>query len=94
LRLSDDKVTHLSHVLLKALLDRGIVEPKEEEGKIRREIRRVIEDELKIGDGIDETVRRKLQSLSRKLIEGSPEWEVLYQKYSAEEEVRRGRSTT
>ncbi len=93
MRLSDDKISHLSHVLLKGLIDKDAIETKAEDGKIRREIKRVIEGELKAGEEIDEAVRRKLQSLSRKLIEGSPEWEVLYQKYYAEEEVRRGRSS-
>ena len=93
MRLSDDKISHMSHVLLKGLIDRDVIEKKAEDGKIRREIKRVIESELKAGEDIDEAVRRKLQSLSRKLIEGSPEWEVLYQKYYTEEEVRRGRSS-
>jgi hypothetical protein len=93
LRLSDDKISHLSHVLLKGLIDHDVIETKTDDGKIRREIKRVIESELKAGEEIDEAVRRKLQSLSRKLLEGSPEWEVLYQKYYAEEEVRRGRSS-
>jgi hypothetical protein len=92
-RLSDDKISHISHVLLKGLIDKDVIEKKAEDGKIRREIKRVIESELKKGEEIDEAVRRKLQSLSRKLIEGSPEWEVLYQKYYTEEEVRRGRSS-
>lgn len=91
--LSDDKITHMSHVILKELLNRGIIQAKEEEGKIRREIRRVISDELRIGEDIDEFVRRKLQSYSRKIIEGSPEWEVLYQKFYQEEANRRGRGT-
>ncbi|MEE9523193.1 MAG: DUF507 family protein [Thermodesulfovibrionales bacterium] len=93
MRLSDDKISHLSHVLLKGLIDKDVIETKAEDGKIRKEIKRVIEGELKAGEQLDEAVRRKLQSLSRKLIEGSPEWEVLYQKYYAEEEVRRGRSS-
>lgn len=91
--LSDDKITHMSHVLLKELLNRGIIQAKEDEGKIRREIRRVISDELRIGEDIDEFVRRKLQSYSRKIVEGSPEWEVLYQKFYQEETNRRGRGT-
>jgi len=91
--LSDDKITHMSHVVLKELLNRGIIQAKEEEGKIRREIRRVISDELRIGEDIDEFVRRKLQSYSRKIVEGSPEWEVLYQKFYQEEASRRGRGT-
>ena len=93
MRLSDDKISHLSHVLFKGLIDKDAIETKAEDGKIRREIKRIIEGELKAGDEIDEAVRRKIQSLSRKLIEGSPEWEVLYQKYYTEEEVRRGRSS-
>jgi hypothetical protein len=93
MRLTDDKITHLSHVLFKELVDRDIIQVKEEEGKIRREIRRVITMELKIGENIDEAVRRKLQSYSRKIIEGSPEWEVLYKKFYQEEEIRRGRSS-
>ncbi|GBE00284.1 hypothetical protein BMS3Abin07_02335 [bacterium BMS3Abin07] len=93
MRLSDDKISHMSHILFKGLIERDAIEPKEEEGKIRHEIRRVIEDELKVGEDMDETVRRKLQSFSRKIIEGSPEWEVLYRKFYTEEEVRRGRSS-
>jgi hypothetical protein len=93
MRLTDDKITHLSHVVFKELVDRDIIQVKEEEGKIRREIRRVITMELKIGENIDEAVRRKLQSYSRKIIEGSPEWEVLYKKFYQEEEIRRGRSS-
>jgi len=91
-RLSDDKISHLSHVLLRGLIERDVITVKEEEGKVRREIRRVIEAELKIGEEIDDTVRRKLQSYSRRIIEGSPEWEVLYRKTFEEEAARRGRS--
>ncbi|MEW6676193.1 MAG: DUF507 family protein [Nitrospirota bacterium] len=89
--LSEDKVTHLTHVLLKGLVDRKLVELIEEEGIIRREIKRVIISELKIGEEIDSVTRKKLQSFSRKIFEGSPEWEVLYRKFFREEEVKRGR---
>jgi len=90
-RLSDDKITHLSHVVLKGLIERGLVSPKVDEGQIRREIRRVIVRELKIADGIDEIVRKKLQSYSRKIYEGSAEWEILYNKFFEEESAKRGR---
>jgi hypothetical protein len=89
--LSDDKILHLSHVLLKGLKDRNIIEVIEEEGKIRAEIKRTIISELKIGEEIDSTVRKKLQSFSRKIVEGSPEWEIMYRKYFKEEEIKRGR---
>lgn len=93
MRLSEDKISHISHVLLKELVDRDIIKAKEEEGKIRREIKRVITAELKIGEEVDLVVRRKLQSYSKKIVEGSPEWEVLYKKFYREEEVKRGRAS-
>lgn len=89
--LSDDKITHMTHVVLKGLMDKGLITLKEDDSLLRREIKRTIINELKIGESIDETVRRKLQSFSKKLVEGSPEWEVLYKKYYEEEEIKRGR---
>jgi len=91
--LSEDKISHLSHVLLKGLMQQGLVELIEDEGAIRREIKRTIVSELKIGEDIDQIVRKKLQSFSKKLIEGSPEWEVLYKKFFREEEIKKGRAT-
>jgi len=91
--LSEDKISHLSHVLLKGLIQQGLVELVEDEGAIRREIKRSIVSELKIGEEIDEIVKKKLQSFSKKLIEGSPEWEVLYRKFFREEEIKKGRAT-
>ncbi len=91
--LSDDKISHLSHVLLKGLLEKQLIEKLEEEGKIRAEIKRTIISELKIGEEIDAIVRKKLQSFSKKIIEGSPEWEVLYKKFFREEEIKRGRGS-
>jgi hypothetical protein len=91
--LSDDKITHLSHILLKGLTEKKLIEVTEEESKIRAEIKRTIISELKIGEEIDSTVRRKLQSFSKKIVEGSPEWEILYRKFFKEEEIKRGRAS-
>ena len=92
--LSDDKVSHLSHVLLNKLYDLDLIEMDEDqEGAIRREVKRVIVAELKVGEEIDQVVRKKLLSLSKKLIEGSSEWEVLYKKYFREEEIKKGRAS-
>jgi uncharacterized protein len=89
--LSDDKISHLSHVLLKGLLERKLVEPIEEDGKVRTEMKRTIISELKIGEEIDSVVRRKLQSYAKKIVEGTAEWEILYKKFFREEEAKKGR---
>jgi hypothetical protein len=90
MRLSDDKISHITHVVLKGLLEKKVITPLEDEGQIRRDIRRVIERELKVADGVDETVRRKLQSYSKKIYEGGSEWEVLYNKFYEEEAAKKG----
>ncbi len=91
MKISDEKISHLTHVVLKGLLKKDVIVLSAEEGYIRREIRRVIEMGLEIANEADTLVRRKLQSYSKKIPEGSPEWEVLYQKFFREEMAKKGR---
>jgi len=91
MRLSDDKVRHITHLLLKGLLEKEAIAISEEEGTIRREMQRIILLELKLADTIDEKVTKKLQSYSKKIYEGSSEWEVMYQKLFDEEASKKGR---
>ena len=92
--LTEDKISHLSHIMLNKLYDLDLIDlDEDEEAAIRREIKRTIVGELKIGEEIDQIVRKKLLSFSKKLIEGSSEWEVLYKKYYREEEIKKGRAT-
>jgi uncharacterized protein len=92
--LSDDKISHLSHVLLKGLTEKKLIQVEEDEGKVRTEIKRMIISELKVGEEIDAVVRKKLQSFSKKMVEGSPEWEILYKKFYREEEIKKGRASS
>jgi uncharacterized protein len=89
--LSDDKISHTSHVLLRGMLDNKLITLRADDSEVRREIKRTITSELKVGEDINDVVTKKLLSLSKKLTEGSPEWEVLYKKFYEEEEARRGR---
>jgi hypothetical protein len=91
--LSDDKILHLSHIIFKGLVERKLINPVVEESKVRAEIKRSLITELKIGEDIDSAVRKRLQSFSKKIFEGSPEWEIMYRKYFKEEEVKRGRAS-
>jgi hypothetical protein len=86
--LSDDKVSHLSHVILGAVKKSPLIRVKSEEGKVLREIKRVLAVELAHEDEIGQRVRAKLASYSRGIVEGSPEWDVLYRK-TFEEELRK-----
>ena len=89
--LSDDKVSHLTHVLFNGLMEKGLLRLKEDEGSVRRTIKRAIKKELSVGEEMDAAAKRKIQSMSKRPVEGSNEWEILYKKYMREEEVRRGK---
>ena len=90
MRLSDDRISYISHQVLDAILKSGLAEAAGPEEKVLRDIKRTFADELRFYDEVDDSVRRTIQSLSRRVPEGSPEWEVLYGKYR-EEELRRRR---
>jgi hypothetical protein len=57
-------------------------------GQLRTEVFRVLEDETKLEESIDQEVRRVLATYSRPAPEGSGEWELLYQK-TRDEVLRR-----
>ena len=89
MRLSEDRISHISHLVLDMLMQNRHVDAVQPEERILREIKRTITDELKFEDEADAAARRTIQSLSRKVPEGSREWDVLYRKYFEEEMNRR-----
>ncbi len=86
--LTEDKISHLSHVVLTALKKAPGVRLKRSDELILKEIKKVVADELVQEQHIDRTVRTKLASYSRGLVEGSAEWDILYRK-TFEEETRK-----
>jgi hypothetical protein len=86
--LSEDKISHLSHVILQAMKNSPAVSMTGEEGRVLKEIKRVLAVELAQEEEIDRKVKAKLASYSRGIVEGSSEWEVLYRK-TFEEELRK-----
>lgn len=91
MRLSEDKITHISHLILEGLKkDPRVAIPSGEETALR-EIKRTIVRELQIDEEVDQAVRAKLASYSRPLPDGSPEWDVLYRKFFNEEMKNRNR---
>ena len=75
--LADRIVADLSAT--EAVTARGLEDDKVH-GQLRTEVFRVLEDEVKLEESIDQEVRRTLSTYSRPAPEGSAEWEVLYQK--------------
>jgi len=89
MRLSDDRISHISHLIQDMLIRNRNIDVLQTEERVLRETKRTIADELKFEDEADEAARRTIQSLSRRVPEGSREWDVLYRKYVEEEMNRR-----
>ncbi len=88
MKLSREKVLHISHLILGHLDKDDGVEYFDEPQQIRQTIVKIIMDEMRNDEAIDALVRRKLESQKRGIVEGSDEWDVLYRKYYEEEVAR------
>jgi len=87
-KLSEDRISHIAHMILDRIYRDDVVDFEDEEEALR-EIKRAIHDFFKYYDEIDGDVRKRIQSLKRKIPEGSPEWEIIYRKYFEDELSRR-----
>jgi hypothetical protein len=86
--LSDDKVSHLAHVILTCVKKSQAVRFKGDDVQALRDIKRVLATELAEEDAIDRMVRTRLGSYARPPVEGTPEWDTLYRKFRDEEQRR------
>jgi hypothetical protein len=87
-KLSREKVLHLSHLILGYIDQDDGIEYFDEPQEIRQTIVRIIMEEMRADEAIDAIVRRKIESQKRAIPEGSDEWEVLYRKYYEDEVAR------
>ncbi|MBI2369201.1 MAG: DUF507 family protein [Deltaproteobacteria bacterium] len=90
MRLSEARISYISHRILDGLWGDELVDFEDEE-RVLTAIRGVITKYLKVDEEVDEAVRRKLRTMSRRVVEGSREWDVLYEKFFGEELNKRGR---
>jgi hypothetical protein len=87
-KLSREKILHLSHLIMGYLDHEDAVEYFDEPQQIRQTIVQIITEEMRADEAIDLLVRRKIESQKRGIVEGSAEWDVLYRKYLEEETAR------
>lgn len=83
-RLSDERISHLAHLVINGLRQGKLCEFSNE-GRSLAETKQLLRDFFQSQDPIDERVRRKIGSLSRHVPPGSREWDILYRKYFDEE---------
>ena len=87
MKLSREKVMHLSHLILNYMNNDEEIEFYADPQEIRTQIFQMISDEMRADEAIDALVRRKLET-QKKYQEGSDDWDVMYRKYYEEEAAK------
>ncbi len=88
MRLTDPRISHLSHRLRNALQKGGFADFPDEPAA-HREAKAVLDSYAEAEEAVDAFARDRISRLSRKVPEGGREWEILYRKYFEEEMTRR-----
>ncbi len=86
--LSEDRLSHLSHLLQDSIWKEDMVDFSDDDAALR-DIKRTLNKYFSTAEEIDQIVRQKLYAQGRKVLEGSQDWEVLYKKYFEEELAKR-----
>ena len=84
MRISREKVNHISKMIVNDLAKRDDFDYKTELNDVRLQITHVINEYLKIEDSADENARKICASYSRKMREGTDEWDILYNRHYEE----------
>ncbi len=85
MKLSREKINHVANCIMNDFDKIDEVDYIVELVDVRKKIVKIITEVLSIDDEVDNIVQQKLNSLSRKVVEDSNEWEVMYLKYYEEE---------
>ena len=90
MRLSEDKISHISHLLINFVLRDGLGSVSDEPALLKT-TKRIITQFCRVDDEVDALVRKRLASYSKTIPEGSREWDILYKKHFEEELSKRWR---
>jgi hypothetical protein len=85
LKLSHEKIVHLSHVIVGALEKAPGVRLEKDRNEVRLLVLELLRAELRKDEEIEKRVRVKIVTQKRSIPEGSPEWDILFRKYYEEE---------
>ena len=88
MHISEDRISHLAHKIQDKLYNDDLADFPDERRDLES-IKGSIAGFFSIMEQVDQAVRAKLASYSQAKVPGSREWEILYQKFYAEELAKR-----
>jgi len=89
MRLSEKRIQFLARQIVDELLAQGEISYSGSRLVLETEVARIISDDLKIEDEIDQEVAEMISKMKRNIPPGSAEWDAIYQEKKAELARRR-----
>ncbi|WP_022846192.1 MULTISPECIES: DUF507 family protein [unclassified Desulfurobacterium] len=87
---SREKANYLAGKILKFILTDDEIDYTQERGIIRQEIVKAFNTIAQLKKEVDQAAKHKIESMSKPIPEGTPEWFALYRKFYEEELISRG----
>jgi hypothetical protein len=87
--ISEDRQAALARKITDDIWNADLVDYTDEDLAFRV-AKKAIAEFVKDDEEVDRKAREKVASLKRGVVEGSPEWDVMYKKYYEEERNKRG----
>ena len=81
MKISREKINHISSLIIRDFAKRDELDYKVDLNDVRLDITRVMTDILQLDDKADAESRRILNTYANLPREGSPEWDIMYQKH-------------
>jgi len=85
MKMTHEKIIQISHQVMAAIEALDEVEIYDEPNSIRVQIVKILTELMQEEEKIDQTVKDRIASQKRTIVEGGGEWEILYRKYYSEE---------
>jgi len=85
-----ERMNQIAHRIRDMIMEDPQVEIYEEPIIIRNKIREILMEAVREEEEIDKEVRERIRSYSRRIVEGTPEWNHLYKRIYEDALKRRG----
>ncbi|MBK3331477.1 DUF507 family protein [Persephonella atlantica] len=86
----EERMNQIAHKIKKYIETENSIEIFEHPNKIRRKIFDILKQLVREEKEIDREVRQRIKSYSKKILEGTPEWRILYNRIYEDALKRRG----
>ncbi len=85
-----ERMNQIAHRIKDMIMEDPQVEIYEEPSVIRNRIREILMEAVREEEDIDKEVRERIRSYSKRIVEGTPEWNHLYKRIYEDALKRRG----